>query len=379
MKGAVAAVIFALLLGLAAGLWLNAPGGIRPFETKTVTETATATLTETTTRTVTESYTSTKTTSSVTTATKTQTVTSTTTQTASQMRVILQGGVVADVTYPHDYDDLAGYALSLVNEDRARHGLAPVTLSSIPSGQYHVNSMLRNEYFSHWDNQGYKPYMRYTILGGSGSVAENVGLYTCTRPCYLSTSDVRESVKDLQWQMMNNDTACCNDGHRNNILNPHHNRVSIGVAYTQTAVYFVQDFENYYVQLYDPVISDGVVTLRGNLLKPINPTTVTVYFDKTPTPISPAQLNGPLYVGAYSKGNFTGGVFPPCTRGCPSYIGDVVTVYATTWQVTSSSINIQFPLTRFTQKHGNGVYTLYLLDTNTKPQQESTSISISIG
>lgn len=26
--------------------------------------------------------------------------------------------------------------------------------------------MLYYDYFSHWDTQGYKPYVRYTLLGG---------------------------------------------------------------------------------------------------------------------------------------------------------------------------------------------------------------------
>ncbi|MBI4257545.1 MAG: CAP domain-containing protein [Thaumarchaeota archaeon] len=369
MKGASAAVILALLFGLATVLWLDSLDGISFFETKTETATTTAPVTES--RTLTETL--------VSTTTRTQTVTSTATQTGSQVRVIIQGDVVADISYPHDYDELAEYALSLINEDRGIEGLAPVTLSPIPSGQYHANSMLRNGYFSHWDDQGYKPYMRYTLLGGRGSVTENVGVFSCTPACYLSTSDVKEAIKALQSQMMHNDTICCNDGHRNNILNPHRNRVSIGVAYLQTAVYLVQDFENYYMHLFDPVYSDGIVTLRGSLFNPVSPTTVAIYFDKSPTPISPSLLNEPLYAGAYDQGDFTGGVFPPCTIRCPSYAGTAITVYATTWQVSSDSMNIQFPLVRFIQKHGNGVYTLQLLDTDMKPPQESTSISIFIG
>jgi hypothetical protein len=48
-----------------------------------------------------------------------------------------------------------------------------------------------------------------------------------------------------EWAMMNNDLQCCNNGHRNNILDPRANRVSIGIAYDSSShiIYFVEDFE----------------------------------------------------------------------------------------------------------------------------------------
>ena len=54
-----------------------------------------------------------------------------------------------------------------------KNGLTNVTLSAIDSAQLHAENLLDNNYFSHWDLNGYKPYMRYTLAGGSGSVSEN--------------------------------------------------------------------------------------------------------------------------------------------------------------------------------------------------------------
>src|SRR5579863_914367 len=82
------------------------------------------------------------------------------------------------ISYPPNYTTLANYALGLINTDRANHNVSAVTLSPIPSGQQHAYSMMVNGYFSHWDVQGYKPYMRYTILNGTGAVEENVAFET---------------------------------------------------------------------------------------------------------------------------------------------------------------------------------------------------------
>ena len=59
------------------------------------------------------------------------------------------------------------FALSNINSERSQFGLQPVTLSNVTSGQQHSDSMLYYGYFSHWDPFGMKPYMRYTLLGGT--------------------------------------------------------------------------------------------------------------------------------------------------------------------------------------------------------------------
>jgi hypothetical protein len=82
----------------------------------------------------------------------------------------------------NSHEELVNYALSLINSDRQSNGLQNVTLSSIDSGQRHADEMLANQFFSHWDINGYKPYMRYTLAGGKGAVAENcaaqIGFYS---------------------------------------------------------------------------------------------------------------------------------------------------------------------------------------------------------
>lgn len=270
----------------------------------------------------------------------------------------------ATITFPSDYAQLANFTLNLVNQDRASAGLAPVSLSPVQSGQQHANSMLYFGYFSHWDTQGFKPYMRYSLLGGAGAVEENVA-FEYFPSHFRSTSDVEEAISYLENQMMFNDSACCQNGHRDNILSPNHNRVSIGIAYNESYVYLVQDFENYLFNFSQPVLSGSIVRLDGPSSARLGELWVYVFYDKSPAPLSAAQLNKPPYQQSYDQGIFIGGVVPPCSVSCITYPGNI-TVTAQSWKVSSTSANIVFSLSDFTRAYGKGVYTALVVEKATK-------------
>ena len=291
------------------------------------------------------------------------------------------------IDYPSDYGTLANFTLGLINDDRAAAGLGPVSLSSVPSGQQHADSMDYYGYFSHWDTQGYKPYMRYSLLGGTGGVAENIAYGSCTdsswhrvRPCTVQT--VENSLNDSEWQMMNNDSICCSNGHRENILNPEHNRVSIGIAYNSTSqvAYLVEDFEDNYLTASSLQLSGGVVTFQGATQQDLTGWTgsssgaeISVYYDATPANIpvgdltpKPAcaqysELSEPLscrYQGAYDQGTELTTVLAPCPAGYICNSGNFT--YAQTWQQSSGNFKIVFSIAQLQAANGDGVYTLYL-------------------
>jgi uncharacterized protein YkwD len=280
--------------------------------------------------------------------------------------LILNGG--ANITYPSDYNALANYTLGLINTNRASDGLSPVTLSNIPSAQQHSDSMLYYGYFSHWDTQGYKPYMRYTLLGGTGSVAENIALDSCTSspanatlltvaPCSLKA--IENGINNSEWGMMYNDVGCCNNGHRDNILDPLHDQVSIGIAYNSDtgALYFVEDFQNDYIALSTPIVNSGYqIEVAGSMTSAENVSQIGIYYDASPQAMNVSQLD---QTSEYGPGTFVGGVLPPCAIGCEYYSG-AVTVYASSWQVNSDSITVDFSLNDFIKADGTGVYTMYV-------------------
>lgn len=290
--------------------------------------------------------------------------------------LILNG--TANVSYPPDYGNLSAYVLGLVNNDRANYSysLGAVTLGNSSVAQQHADSMLRYGYFSHNDTQGFKPYMRYSLLGGRGTVEENVATSYTPFTHYTSTSSVEDALKSLEHMMMYNDSQCCNNGHRDNILLGLHNRISIGVAFNSTRVYFVEDFENYYINLNFSVSNSYYVTMTGAPLEAgFSVNAVYIFYDGTPSPEMPAQLNsGPK---EYGLGSLVGGVLPPCDFACQTF-DQGTTVYAGTWTFTPNLVAVTFSLRDFIQHYGAGVYTVYLI-TGTDTSSAITSISVFVG
>lgn len=271
--------------------------------------------------------------------------------------------VVLPISYSHE--ELVAYTLALINADRTKFGRSNVTLSPVSSGQEHADDMLSQHFFSHWDTAGLKPYMRYTLAGGVGVVQENVAWEYGTGPF-----DVKESLRYLESLMMYNDSAW-NWGHRDNILDQYHNRVSIGVSYDRNNVYLVQDFENEYIQWSTlNVTQAGEVTMEGTLTISQTPLRwVSIYYDPLPTNLSTAQLKMYPYNESYSSGTFVGMALPP------GYTTLGITITAQTWSQTGSSFQIRFSLSKAFNAYGAGVYTLYLQPDPSSMRDPLTSYS----
>jgi hypothetical protein len=149
----------------------------------------------------------------------------------------------------------------------------------------------------------------------------------------------------------------CDWGHRDNILNPAHNKVSIGIAYDINNVYFVQDFENDYIEWTtlnvsenNDVVMGGTFTSTGFSIR-----LISIFFDEVPTTLTRLQLDKQPYNGSYTIGTFVGMVVPP------GYISPKgLTITAKHWVQTSDKVQIQFNLSRPRKLYGEGVYTLYL-------------------
>jgi uncharacterized protein YkwD len=273
---------------------------------------------------------------------------------------------------PSNYDILAAYMLQLINTDRAQNGVTSnVTLDYNPAAQQHAYSMLVNNYFSHWDTQGFKPYMRYTIAGGTGSVEENVAYVQFTGR-FTSTSAVESALNQMEYDMVYNDAAHQN-GHRFNILDPYHNMVSIGIAYDSNFVYLVQDFENKYITWsVQPALSaNGQVVFSGGFNMSSQIQLIQVFYDTPPQPLTPNQLSNSPYAGSYDEGTFLGAVVPPGYT-----VQGGATITASIWNLGSDQFTIAFNMNSLVKSHGVGVYTLYVAFAPTGGKQETfTSLS----
>jgi len=267
-------------------------------------------------------------------------------------------------------EELIQYALDLINKDRNIHGQQNVTLSSVNSAQLHAEDMLKNSYYSHWDLNGYKAYMRYTLVGGKGAVAENIAY----RYTIGGKINVEESIEKLQWEMMYND-GHANWGHRDNILDPMHNKVSIGIAYNKTHVYFVQNFENDYIT-WNTLNTNNIhqITLSGTASK-YTIQDIMIFYDKA-TPLTTNQISQQQYQGSYSLGTFIASVVQPAPAGT-YYIwnNNQIGIEADTWIQNGNSFQITFSLSQAVNRYGTGIYTIYL-STGSSTAESLTTHSI---
>jgi uncharacterized protein YkwD len=263
-------------------------------------------------------------------------------------------------------NQLIAYTLNLINTARSQAGLQNVTLSNTTSAQQHADSMLAYNYFSHWDPSGMKPYMRYTLLGGRGAVDENVAYEkyiaeTCIGAlCSVRQINVTQNITNMENNMLYNDSICCNNGHRYNILDSNHNQVSIGVAFNKTTVYLVEDFINNYIdwQRNTPSVAGYNVSLDGVSMPNTSLYAVQLTYEPLPTNMTTAQLNA---TSAYSEGQLVAGV----VYG-PYHYRNITNIRADYYNADGNTFDVRFGMSQLVGQYGPGVYTVYVYLNSTR-------------
>ncbi len=267
------------------------------------------------------------------------------------------------------------YALELINNDRAAHGLPPVVLGLNEAAQLHAEDMLNHDYFGHWWADGRKPYMVYSETGGRSYVSENAASDGWTDERWESSNcdsflvncqvtGPRDAIRGAQWDMTYDD-AHANWGHRDNILRASHRAVNIGIAFNGRRVTFVQHFEGGAAEAHAlPTLSrDGTLSLSvakreaGVRVGPV----VSIYYDPLPTPKTPAQIDR---LHSYCVGGgFTTSCGDPVARILeppgPGYFYsnlDANEVVADSWNETGDTFSLTASLSDLATRPG--VYTV---------------------
>ena len=221
--------------------------------------------------------------------------------------------------------EMRQHMLELINAERASVGLVPVKLGYNPAAQIHAEDMLENCFAGHWGTDGLKPYMRYSLSGGYQSNAENVsGLDYCIKSHenYMVTQpkqDVREAVTGFM----------ASPGHRDNMLDPHHRTVNIGIAWDRHNMKIVQHFEHAYIHFDGlPSMEDGVLSFSA-VARNINfayDITVSIAYDPPPHSLTPGQIASTY---CYSYGRMVVAILEPPEPGS-FYVDDSYMVEYTT-------------------------------------------------
>jgi hypothetical protein len=261
--------------------------------------------------------------------------------------------------------DLFEYALGLINQDRQAAGLPTVALDHNAAAQKHAQDMLDNLFLSHWGTDGLKPYMRYTEEGGLNYEAENSAfsgpLQKVSAGSNYARLDPRSEIKSLEYSMLNED-APSNWGHRDNILNPWHKQVSLGIAYDSYHVAFVEQFEGDYLEwVQPPAISGDVLSLAGRLTDPsLALKNVNICFDPLPQPLSGQQLNTGAH--SYSLGQTLNFLVSPPPPGMFYSKLDAAAIQSSTWlyEAGSGRFSLEADISRALAS-GSGVYTIVIM------------------
>lgn len=292
---------------------------------------------------------------------------------------ILQPEQVGPSTVPQE--ELVQHALAAINGDRAAFGLKSVELSDNQAAQVYAEDVFANKQISHWLSTGEKPYMTYSRLDGSGSVHQNVAIsgfsqeeYDRCKSSFLRCEkiDALATIEELEHEMMYNDLECCNDGHRENILDPNHTHVSIGIMYDDYYLVLVQNFENDYGL---KVGTEGTkISIAGPMPEGAKFENIVIYYDPLPTPDAYEQNKKML---AYGPGELAASVFEPLPPGFHyQQSGDHVVIEARSWE-TDGNVDVKFDMSPAIKKPG--VYTVYAMFERNGVQFPATSHSIFVG
>lgn len=280
------------------------------------------------------------------------------------------------------HPELKHLMLELINDARRAAGAPDVQLGTNTAAQRHAEQMVDHCFHSHWGLDGLKPYMRYSLLGGYQSNAENAaqqdlwrrGSQPCAVPPSAEPPDLEQLVRNAMTGWLNS------PGHRRNLLNPAHRLVNIGIAWRGSADAYifraVQHFEGDYARLHSPIaLAAGVLTLSGRVVNGASLSTdLLVYHDPPPQPQSRLSLAA---TGAYCGGYPVAAVVPRAnwsyrstTPNCvepdlggPRSDGSWINlpiIVAERWNGGDATFDIRADLSSVLRRYGAGVYTVEL-------------------
>ena len=194
-----------------------------------------------------------------------------------------------------DITQVEQVVVDLINEDRRKAGLSLVKWddTAAESARQHVSAEANKGFISHWGLDGEKPQRRYTLAGGLDAVDENESVTLWPEGGFqgVSKEQLQTIVAEHQSAMVNEQPP--NDGHRKNILDPHHTGVGVAIEVGKYGVAMAQEFTNHYsllTPLPNTATPGSTVTLKGRIDQGYQITGIYGVWEPLPQPMTQAQL-----------------------------------------------------------------------------------------
>ena len=136
----------------------------------------------------------------------------------------------------HTLQELRQIALDDINKHRNEHGVSSIILGNAKAPQLYAEELAKEHCIHHISDNGEGSMLRYKNNNDQMYlVQENLaGGY--------SAWDKKQAIIDANYDMMYDD-AEWNWGHRDNIIDPRHRSVSIGITFDYGELVIVQNFE----------------------------------------------------------------------------------------------------------------------------------------
>ena len=197
---------------------------------------------------------------------------------------------------PTDITQVEQVVVDLINEDRRKAGLPLVAWdeTAANSARQHVASEANNGFISHWGLEGEKPQRRYTLAGGLDAVDENESVTLWLEGGFqgVSKEQLQSIVTEHQSAMVNELPP--NDGHRKNILSPHHTGVGVAIVVGKYGVAMAQEFTNHYsdiTPLPHTATPGATIILKGRIDKGYQIKGIYGVWEPLPQPMTREQLS----------------------------------------------------------------------------------------
>jgi hypothetical protein len=183
--------------------------------------------------------------------------------------------------------------LEVINESRRKQKAGPVKLDILASrvANKMCSEAANNNYTSHWNLNGEKPYLRYAFAGGNDHVSENAYGEWVSDKYDTSAISISGLMKSAHLTFMAERAPA--DGHKKNIIDKTHNFVGIGYCITENQFRYYEEFiDRYYTFENIPqtlkVNEPGSITVKTDGQNYLN--YLIIYRENVPKPLKVAQL-----------------------------------------------------------------------------------------